>query len=78
MPIKVELEAQISQAIIRFEKEYMGRGPLETRTYLIDDLVLVRLKGVLGFPSEGASTTFYIFPERAGKEESIDVQLIEI
>ena len=44
---KAELEAEISQAIIRFEKEWMGRGPVETRTYLIDDLVLVRLKRVL-------------------------------
>jgi uncharacterized protein YbcI len=25
----------------------MGRGPLETKTYIIDDLVVVRLKGVL-------------------------------
>jgi uncharacterized protein YbcI len=44
---KGELEAEISQAVIRFEKEYMGRGPLETRTHLVEDLVLVRLKGVL-------------------------------
>jgi uncharacterized protein YbcI len=42
-----EQEAEISQAVTRFEKEFMGRGPLETRTYVIDDLVLVRLKGVL-------------------------------
>lgn len=42
-----ELEAEISQAVIRFEKEVMGRGPLETKTYLLDDLVVVRLKGVL-------------------------------
>lgn len=47
MPKKSEIERQISQAIIRFEKEYMGRGPLETKTYLIEDMVLVRLKGVL-------------------------------
>jgi uncharacterized protein YbcI len=44
---KTELEMEISQAMIRFEKEFMGRGPLETRTYLLDDLVVVRLKGVL-------------------------------
>ncbi|ADU67073.1 DUF2294 domain-containing protein [Desulfurispirillum indicum] len=42
-----QLEAQISDAVIRFEKEYMGRGPLETKTYILDDLVVVRLKGVL-------------------------------
>lgn len=41
------LEAEISEAITRFEKEYMGRGPLETKTYLLEDLVIVRLKGVL-------------------------------
>ena len=44
---KRELEREISQAIIRFEKEFMGRGPLETKSYIIDDMVLVRLKGVL-------------------------------
>jgi uncharacterized protein YbcI len=44
---QVEVEAEISQAIIRFEKEFMGRGPLETRTHILDDLVVVRLKGVL-------------------------------
>lgn len=42
-----QIEAAISEAVIRFEKEYLGRGPLETKTYLIDDMVLVRLKGVL-------------------------------
>lgn len=47
MKSKGELEAEVSQAIIRFEKEYMGRGPLETKTFLLDDMVLVRLKGVL-------------------------------
>jgi uncharacterized protein YbcI len=47
MNTKGQIEAQISEAIIKFEKEYMGRGPLETKTYIIDDMVLVRLKGVL-------------------------------
>jgi uncharacterized protein YbcI len=41
------MEEEITQAVIRFEKEYMGRGPLEARTYLVDDMVLVRLKNVL-------------------------------
>jgi uncharacterized protein YbcI len=42
-----QVESEISQALIRFEKEYMGRGPTEARTYLINDLVLVRLSNVL-------------------------------
>lgn len=44
---KTEAEKAISQAVTRFEKEFMGRGPLNARTYIIDDLVIVRLKNVL-------------------------------
>ncbi|MBM4103150.1 MAG: DUF2294 domain-containing protein [Planctomycetes bacterium] len=44
---KGQIEAEISEAIIKFEKEYMGRGPDETKTYIIGDMVLVRLRGVL-------------------------------
>jgi uncharacterized protein YbcI len=47
MKSKGELEAEISHAIIRFKKEYMGRGPLGVRTYLLDDMAVVRLQGVL-------------------------------
>jgi len=42
-----QLEAEICEAVIKFEKEYMGRGPLETKAFIIDDIVLVRLKNVL-------------------------------
>jgi len=42
-----ELEATISEAMVKFEREYMGRGPTETRTYVFDDLVLVRMKGII-------------------------------
>jgi uncharacterized protein YbcI len=42
-----QIEAEISEALMKFEKEYMGRGPLEAKTYLIDDMVLIRLRGVL-------------------------------
>ncbi len=41
------IEEQVTQAVLRFEKEYMGRGSIEARTYLVDDLVVVRLKNVL-------------------------------
>lgn len=47
MKTRGELEAEISSAVIRFKREYMGRGPREVKTYLIDDVALVRLKGVL-------------------------------
>ncbi|MEE4365224.1 MAG: DUF2294 domain-containing protein [Desulfotignum sp.] len=44
---KGQMEAEISEAVIKFEKEFMGRGPLETKAYIIDDMVMVRLKNVL-------------------------------
>jgi uncharacterized protein YbcI len=44
---KGQIEADISEALIKFEKEYMGRGPEETKTYIIDDIILIRLKRVL-------------------------------
>lgn len=44
---KGELEAKFTKEIVKFEKEYLGRGPLDARTYLINDMVLVRLRGVL-------------------------------
>jgi uncharacterized protein YbcI len=47
MKTKGELEAEVSNAILRFKKEYMGRGAREVRSHIIDDLVVVRLKGVL-------------------------------
>ena len=42
-----EIEAAICDGINRFEQEYMGRGPKDIHTYLIGDLLVVRLKGVL-------------------------------
>lgn len=44
---KGEIEAEISEAIVKFEVEYMGRGPKEVRAFIIEDMILVRLKGVL-------------------------------
>lgn len=42
-----EIESAISEGVTRFEQEYMGRGPKDVHVYLIDDLVVVRLRGVL-------------------------------
>jgi len=44
---KGEIEAEISRAIVQFEIDYMGRGPKESSTHIVEDLVVVRLKGVL-------------------------------
>ena len=46
-PTKGELEAKFTKEIVKFEKEYLGRGPVDARTFLINDMVFVRLRGVL-------------------------------
>lgn len=42
-----EIEAAICEGINRLEQDYMGRGPKAIHAYLIDDLLVVRLQGVL-------------------------------
>jgi uncharacterized protein YbcI len=42
-----EIEAAACEGISRFEQEYMGRGPKHIQAHLINDLLVVRLKGVL-------------------------------
>jgi uncharacterized protein YbcI len=44
---KGEIEAAIRNAIIKFEQEFMGRGPEDVKAFILKDLVLIRLKGVL-------------------------------
>ena len=44
---KGQAEAAFTKAIIKFEKEYLGRGPLDARTFFIKDMILVRLRGIL-------------------------------
>lgn len=44
---KGEIEAAIRNAIIKFEQEFMGRGPTDVRAFIVRDLVVVRLRGVL-------------------------------
>jgi uncharacterized protein YbcI len=47
MKTQGELEAAVCQGISRFEQDYMGRGPKDVHTYLLGDLLVVRLRGVL-------------------------------
>ena len=44
---KGQVEAEISKALVQFEREYMGRGPADVRTHLVRDMIIVRLKGIL-------------------------------
>lgn len=48
---KGQLEAKISEIVSKFELEYMGRGPKTIKTYILGDMIVVRLNGFLS-PSE--------------------------
>lgn len=47
MKTQGEIEAAICEGISRFEQDYMGRGPKDIHAYLVGDLLVVRLHGVL-------------------------------
>ena len=47
MKTQGEIEAAVSDGVTRFEQEHMGRGPKDIRTWLLGDLLVVRLQGVL-------------------------------
>ena len=42
-----ESEAAFSREMIRIEKEFLGRGPHDVRTFFLDDMIIVRLRGIL-------------------------------
>lgn len=42
-----DMHNAIRQAVIKFEQDFMGRGPTDVRAFIIRDMVVVRLRGVL-------------------------------
>jgi uncharacterized protein YbcI len=54
---KSDIEVRLREFIIKFEKEYMGRGPEDTKVYIIEDLIIIRLKGVLTIAETQLSKT---------------------
>ncbi|MFP4227516.1 MAG: DUF2294 domain-containing protein [Salinivenus sp.] len=48
---KGQIEAGITEAITRFEREYLGRGPKEAKSFIVENLVVVKLQGILS-PAE--------------------------
>ncbi|MBL8093298.1 MAG: DUF2294 domain-containing protein [Anaerolineales bacterium] len=57
-----ELEAILANALLRFEKDQLGRGPVETRAFLIENLIVIMARGVLT-PEETALATVPRGPE---------------
>jgi len=77
MKTQGEIESAISEGMGRFEQEYMGRGPKDVHAYLLGDLVVVRLKGVLTAAEQHLVKTL---PSEKGRDllKQVRRHLIEI
>jgi uncharacterized protein YbcI len=76
MKTQGEIEAAVCKGISHFEQEYMGRGPKDIRAHLIDDLLVVRLQGVLTAAEQHLVKTL---PAEKGRDllKQVRTQLIE-
>jgi uncharacterized protein YbcI len=76
MKTQGEIEAAVCDGISRFEQEYMGRGPKDIHAYLIGDLLVVRLLGVLTAAEQQLVKTL---PAEKGRDllKQVRTQLIE-
>ena len=72
-----EIEAAICKGMTRFEQEYMGRGPSDIRAHLVDDLLVVRLQGVLTAAEQHLVQTL---PAEKGRDllKQVRTHLVEI
>lgn len=76
MKTQGQIEAAICEGMNRFEQEYMGRGPKNIHTHLIDDLLVIRLEGVLTAAEQQLVKSL---PAEKGRDllKEVRVQLIE-
>jgi uncharacterized protein YbcI len=44
---KGQIESKLSEAVCKFEIEQMGRGPEKIKTFILQDMIIIRLKGFL-------------------------------
>lgn len=76
MKTQGEIEAAVCEGMSRFEQDYMGRGPTNIHAHLIDDLLLVRLQGVLTAAEQQLVKTL---PSEKGRDllKEVRTQLME-
>lgn len=68
-----ELEAVLANALLRFEKEQLGRGPVEIKAFLIENIVLIMAHGVL----TAEETALLAVPQGPALVRQIRHQLLE-
>ena len=72
-----EIESAICKGISQFELEYMGRGPKDLRAYLLGDVLVVQLIGVLTAAEQHLVRTL---PSEKGRDllKQVRTQLVEV
>ena len=77
MKTQGEIESAVCDVMTRFEQEYMGRGPKDIHAYLIGDLLIVRLHGVLTAAEQHLVQSL---PAEKGRDllKQVRTQLIEM
>ncbi len=77
MKTQGEIEAAVCLGIASFEQEFMGRGPKDIQTHLLNDLLVVRLRGVLTAAEQHLVKT--LIPEK-GRDllKKVRTQLVEL
>ncbi len=77
MKTKGEIESSIAEGMTHFQQEYVGRGPKHVQAHLIDDLVVIQMKGVLTAAEQQLVKTS---PTENGRDllKQVRTQLIEI
>ena len=76
MKTQGEIEAAVCEGISLFEQNYMGRGPKEIHAHLLNDLLVVRLRGVLTVAEQQLAKTL---PAEKGRDllKQVRTHLIE-
>ena len=71
-----EMEAAVCDCMSHFQQEYMGRGPKDIRAHLIDNMLVVRLQGVLTAAEQHLATAL---PGEKGREllKQVRTHLVE-
>ena len=76
MKTQGEIEAAVCKGVGQFELDYMGRGPKDIHAYLVGNLLVVRLQGVLTAAEQQLVKTL---PADRGREllKQVRTQLME-
>jgi uncharacterized protein YbcI len=70
------VEAGVCEIMTGFVRQILGRGPTEVRAFVVEDMLLVRLRGTLTAAEKQLST---MIPEEKGRDlvKGVRAQLVE-